>query len=153
MYLTTLFCVLLCLRMTAAMHIFTAIYRISSLLNLLFTRFSSSSCQSGLFVLFYFLWSQQPEVLVSAVHLAVGTFSESLLFLDVLKALFLCPWTNSMVFAMFCSFFQLELFLQKTRFWVFREIHSFHNMFFSFKGGVGWEGDNYVHNDFRHGML
>ena len=45
--------------------------------------------------------------------LAVGTFSESLLFLDFLKGLFLCPWTNSLVFAVFRSFFQLELFSPK----------------------------------------
>ena len=82
------------------------------------------------FSFFTFLWSQQPEVLVFAVHLAVGTFSESLLFLDFLKALFLCPWTNSLVFAVFRSFFQLELVLPKTRFWIFKKIYRFHNLFF-----------------------
>ena len=80
----------------------------------------------GMFVFFSFLWSQQPEVLVFAVHLAVCRFSESLLFLDFLKALFLCPWTSSLVFAVFRSFFQLEQFLPKTRFWIFRQMHSFH---------------------------
>ena len=92
-----------------------------------------------MFFFLAFLWSQQPEALGFAVHLAVGTFSESLLFLDFLKALFLCPWTNSPVFAVFRSFFQLELFLPKTRFWIFREIHSFHNLFF-FRGGWGGGG-------------
>ena len=124
--------------MTAAMHIFTAIYRISSLLSLLFVLFSSPSCQSGFLVFFFAsLWLQQPEVLVFAVNLAVGTFSESLLFLDFLKALFLCPWTNSLVFTVFRSFFQLEPFLPKTRFWIFREVHSFHNLFFKGVGGGG----------------
>ena len=78
-------------------------------------------------------------MLVFAVHLAVGTFSESLLFPDLLKAMFLCPWTNSLVFAVFRSFFQLELFLPKTRSWIFREIHSFHKLFFV-RGGWGGRG-------------
>ena len=88
----------------------------------------------------FFVVFVEPEVLVFAVHLAAGTSSESLLFLDFLKALFLCPWTNSLVFAMFRSFFQLELFLPKTRFWIFEEIHSFHNLFFGGEGGVGGVG-------------
>ena len=101
---------------------------------------------------FAFLWSQQSEVLVFAIHLAVGTFSESLLFLDVLMSL--CPWTNSLVFAVFRRFFQLELFLPKTRFWILRKFAVFTTCAFCFfEGWVGGRGDNYVHNDFRHGML
>ena len=91
----------------------------------------------GIFRVFVaFLWSQQPEVLVFAVHLAVGTFSESLLFLDFLKTLFLYPWTNSLVFAVFRSFFQLELFLPKTRFGFLGKFTSFTTCFF-LKGGWG----------------
>ena len=60
--------------MTVTMQIFTAIYSISSLQNLLFTCFSSPV---GFFcVIFAVLCSKQPKVLVFAVHLAVGTFSE-----------------------------------------------------------------------------
>ena len=93
------------------MHTFTAIYSISCLRNLLFSCLSSSNCESGFFVLFFaLLRSKQPEVLVFTVHLAIGTFSESPLFLDFLRALFLCPWTNSLVFAGFRSFFRLDLF-------------------------------------------
>ena len=60
-----------------------------------------------------------PQILVFPVHLVVDTFSESLLFLDFLRALFLCPWTNSLVFAGFRSFFRLELFWPKTVFFDF----------------------------------
>ena len=67
----------------------------------------------------------QPEVLVFTVRLAVGTFSVSLLLLDFLRGLFLCPWTNSLVFAGFRSFFRLELFWPKTRFWIFTGFHKF----------------------------
>ena len=109
------------------MHTFTAIYSISSLHNLLFTWFSSSSCQSGFFFFFggmgggAFLWSKQPKVLVCAVNLAIGTFSESMLSLAFLRALFLCPWTTSLVFARFRTFFHVELFWPKTRFWIFKD--------------------------------
>ena len=143
MCLTTLFCVLLCLRMTAAIHIFTAIYSISSLLSLLFTRFSSSSCQSDFSCCFSFLSSQQPEVLVFAVHLAVGTYSESLLSLDVLKALIWCLGQIHWYLQCFVAFSSLSYFCQKRVFGV-REIHSFHKLFFFFLfreggwGGVGW---------------
>ena len=65
----------------------------------------------GIFRCFFvFLCSKQPKVLVFAVHLCIGTFSESMLFFAVLRALLLCPWTNSFVIAGFRSFFQLELF-------------------------------------------
>ena len=140
---------LFCLSITAALHIFTAIYSISSWQNLLFTCFASSSCQPGFFVFFAFVWSKQPNILVFAVQLAVGTFSDSLLFLDFLRALFLCPWTNAPVFAGFGSFFQLELLWPKMRFWIFTEIHSFDDLFLGVVGG----SDKYVHSDFRHGKL
>ena len=78
------------------------------------------------------------KVLVFAVHLAVGTFSESLLLFDFLEALLLCPWTNSLVFAGFRRFFQLELFRQKTCFWIFTQFHSFASLCFSgeVRGGI-----------------
>ena len=48
------------------------------------------------------------------------------------------PWTNSLAFEVFRSFFQLEPFWPKTRFLIFREMHSFHNLFFFLgAGGVG----------------
>ena len=108
------------------MHTFTAIYSISCLRNLLFSCLPSSSGESGFFCLFFaLLRSKQPEVLVFTVHLAVGTFSESLFFLDFLRARFVCPWTNSLVFAGFRSFFRIELFWSKTRFWIFTDFHKF----------------------------
>ena len=92
-----------------------------------------------MFVFFFAsLWSRQPEVLVFAMHLAVCTFSESLLFLDFLKALFLCPWTSSLVFAVFRSFFQLEPFCQKRAFGFLGKCTVFTTCFF--KGRVGWGG-------------
>ena len=87
--------------------------------------------------------SKQPEVLVSTVHLAVGAVSESLLFLDFSRALLLCPWTNSLVFAGFRSFFRIELFWPKTRFWIFADFHKFLIAVFFLFGGVvggGWRG-------------
>ena len=69
-----------------------------------------------------------------------------------LRALSLCPWTISLVFAGFRSFFQLELFWPKTRFWLFREFLRFDRP--SFQGGWGGGGGgNYVQSDCRHGKL
>ena len=51
-YLTTVYFVLLCLNMAAAVHIFTAVYSIACLQKPLFTCFSFSSWRSGFFACF-----------------------------------------------------------------------------------------------------
>ena len=117
------------------MHIFIAIYSISSLQNLLFIFFpfpiASRHFSSSSFAL---LWPKRPKVLVFALHLAVGTFLQVCFSLILEKALFLCPWTDSVVFAGFVPFFQLELFWPKPLLGIFTNFHT--NCFFFFLGGV-----------------
>ena len=112
--------------MTAAMHTFTAIYSISSL-QICYLSVFPLPAASRFF--FSFLWSKQPKVVVFAVNLGVGTFSENVFSLFFLRALFLCVWTSSVVFAGFRSIFHFDRFWPKPRYWIFRQFHSLDSLF------------------------
>ena len=68
--------------------IFTAI-SIPSSQNLLLVVFPLPVVSRDFSLFFFaFLWSKQPKVLVFAIHLNVGMFSENLFFLDFVRACF-----------------------------------------------------------------